>query len=177
MQYIVPGKIPNRDGTLTRVGNYISVYQSNQVKNALQVTFDCYSSQSIKLYGKSLLLTNTMNPAMLYCSNPMSAFNFSYDKIVTRVSFQEFEDFRTGYVLTLDFTTSQVLNSSFEWLSCSDSINELYCAVQYKLTATWIRQRLFLMAWCAFPQHKIRLNLNKMLVAKSQIKLHVNDNC
>ncbi|CAL6067079.1 Conserved_hypothetical protein [Hexamita inflata] len=129
MQYIVPGKIPNRDGTLTRVGNYISVYQSNQVKNALQATFDCYSSQSIKLYGKSLLLTNTMNPAMVYCSNPMSAFiPLSYDKMVTRVSFQEFEDFRTGQVFTLDFTTpSQVLNSSFEWLSCSDSVNETYC--------------------------------------------------
>ncbi|CAL5993144.1 Hypothetical_protein [Hexamita inflata] len=70
-----------------------------------------------------------MNPAMVYCSNPMSAFiPLSYDKMVTRVSFQEFEDFRTGQVFTLDFTTqSQMLNSSFEWLSCSDSVNESYC--------------------------------------------------
>ncbi|CAL5993148.1 Conserved_hypothetical protein [Hexamita inflata] len=49
MQYFVPGKIPNRDGTLTRVSNYTSIYQSNQVNNVLQTTFDCYSSQSINI--------------------------------------------------------------------------------------------------------------------------------
>ncbi|CAL5996032.1 Conserved_hypothetical protein [Hexamita inflata] len=129
VQYFVPGKIPNRDGTITRVANYSISYETNVVVNTLQATFDCYSSQNILMYANTLLLTNTMNPAINYCNTTMSSFiGFAYDKMVTRVIFQENEDFRTGKVFILDFTTwSQVLNSTSEWLDCDLSTNATYC--------------------------------------------------
>ncbi|CAL5981527.1 Conserved_hypothetical protein [Hexamita inflata] len=129
VQYFVPGKVPNRDGTITRVANYSISYETNVVVNTLQATFDCYSSQNILLYANTLLLTNTMNPAINYCNTTMSSFiGFTYDKVVTRVIFQENEDFRTGKMFILDFTTrSQVLNSSSEWLDCDLSTNATYC--------------------------------------------------
>ncbi|CAL6108213.1 Conserved_hypothetical protein [Hexamita inflata] len=129
VQYFVPGKVPNRDGTITRVANYSISYETNVVVNTLQATFDCYSSQNILLYANTLLLTNTMNPAINYCNTTMSSFiGFAYDKMVTRVIFQENEDFRTGKVFILDFTTrSQVLNSSSEWLDCNLSTDATYC--------------------------------------------------
>ncbi|CAL6081812.1 Conserved_hypothetical protein [Hexamita inflata] len=129
MHYYVPGLIPNRDGTLTRVANYTNVIQSNQVKDALQATLDCYSSQNIDIFSNTILLTNTLDPSMVYCKKPISEFiGIPYDKIVTRISFQQNEDFRTGNVYTLDFNTqSQMMNTTSEWLSCSSSTNETYC--------------------------------------------------
>ncbi|CAL6054671.1 Conserved_hypothetical protein [Hexamita inflata] len=129
VQYFAPGKIPNKDGTITRAYNYSVSYETNVVTNTLQSTFDCYSSQNIMLYSNTLLLTNTMNPAINYCNTTMSSFiGFAYDKVVTRVIFQEFEDFRKGNVYILDFNTkSQVLNSSSEWLDCDLSTNISYC--------------------------------------------------
>ncbi|CAL6080268.1 Conserved_hypothetical protein [Hexamita inflata] len=129
VQYFVPGKIPNRDGTITRVANYSISYETNVVVNTLQASFDCYLSQNILMYANTLLLSNTMNPAINYCNTTMSSFiGFSYDKMVTRVIFQENEDFRTGKVFILDFTTrSQVLNSTSEWLDCDLSTNATYC--------------------------------------------------
>ncbi|CAL6077434.1 Conserved_hypothetical protein [Hexamita inflata] len=41
VQYFVPGKVPNRDGTITRVANYSISYETNVVVNTLQATFDC----------------------------------------------------------------------------------------------------------------------------------------
>ncbi|CAL5993074.1 Conserved_hypothetical protein [Hexamita inflata] len=129
MQYYVPGLIPNRDGSLTRVHNYTSSFQSNVVKDALQATLDCYSSQNIEIFANTILLTSTLNPSMVYCKKPMSEFiGIPYDKIVTRLSFQKYKDFREGQVYTLDFTTkSQMMNTTTEWLSCSSSTNETYC--------------------------------------------------
>ncbi|CAL6085947.1 Conserved_hypothetical protein [Hexamita inflata] len=129
MQYFVPGKIPSRDGTLTRVSNYSVIFQSNQVKNTLQATFDCYSGQSLTIYGSTLLLANQMNPAMVSCKNDMHTFvGAAYDEMITRVIFQQYEDFRAGQVYTVDFRSeSQTLNSSSEWLDCKYSLDEEYC--------------------------------------------------
>ncbi|CAL5993124.1 Conserved_hypothetical protein [Hexamita inflata] len=129
MQYYVPAKVPNRDGTITRTTNYSSVYQSNLVKSALQASFDCYSSQNIQIYANTMLLTNILNPSAVNCILPMKDFvGITYDKMITRISFQQNEDFRIGQVFTLDFVTqSQMLNTSQEWLSCSASTNETYC--------------------------------------------------
>ncbi|CAL6108743.1 Conserved_hypothetical protein [Hexamita inflata] len=138
VQYFVPGKIPNRNGTITRETNYTITYETNVVTNTLQSTFDCYSSQNIMLYSNTLLLTNTMNPAINYCNTTMSSFiGVAYDKVVTRVIFQEFEDFRKGNVYILDFNTkSQVLNSSSEWLDCNLSTNTTYCMEVLALYST-----------------------------------------
>ncbi|CAL5970975.1 Conserved_hypothetical protein [Hexamita inflata] len=129
VQYFVPGIVPNRDGTISRGVNYSISYETNVVTNTLQTTFDCYSSQNIMLYANTILLTNTMNTAINYCNTTMSSFlGFEYDKIVTRIIFQENEDFRIGQVFILDFTTkSQILNSSSEWLDCDLSTNVTYC--------------------------------------------------
>ncbi|CAL6032696.1 Hypothetical_protein [Hexamita inflata] len=131
IQYFVPGKIPNRDGTLTRLQNYSVIFQSNQVKDTLQATFDCYSGQSLTIYGSTLLLANRMNPAMVSCKNDMHTFvGAAYDEMITRVIFQQYEDFRAGQVYTVDFRSeSQTLNSSSEWLDCKYSLDEEYCLV------------------------------------------------
>ncbi|CAL6027456.1 Conserved_hypothetical protein [Hexamita inflata] len=129
VQYFVPGKIPNRDGSITRDYNYSISYETNEVVNTLHESFDCYSGQNIMLYANTLLLTNIMNPQINYCNTTMSSFlGFNYDKMVTRIIFQENEDFRIGQVFILDFITrSQVLNSSAEWLDCDISTNVSYC--------------------------------------------------
>ncbi|CAL6029208.1 Hypothetical_protein [Hexamita inflata] len=54
LRYYVPGLIPNRDGSLARVHNYTSAFQSNVVKDALQATIDCYSSQKIEIFANSI---------------------------------------------------------------------------------------------------------------------------
>ncbi|CAL6061659.1 Conserved_hypothetical protein [Hexamita inflata] len=129
VQYFVPGKIPNRDGSITRDYNYSISYETNEVVNTLHESFDCYSGQNIMLYANTLLLTNIMNPQINNCNTTMSSFlGFNYDKMVTRIIFQENEDFRIGQVFILDFITrSQVLNSSAEWLDCDISTNVSYC--------------------------------------------------
>ncbi|CAL6081805.1 Hypothetical_protein [Hexamita inflata] len=129
LSYFVPGIIPNRDGQLTRVVNYTSIYQSDNVKDTLQQMVDCYSSQTLKIFDKELLLQNTLNPSMAYCKLPIHSFvQYPYNRMLTRIIFQQFEDFRNGEVFTIDFESqSQVLNGTHEWLSCETATNKTYC--------------------------------------------------
>ncbi|CAL5993058.1 Conserved_hypothetical protein [Hexamita inflata] len=129
LSYFVPGIVPNRDGQLTRIVNYTSIYQSDNVKDTLQQMVDCYSSQTLKIFDKELLLQNTLNPSMVYCQLPIRSFvQYPYNRMLTRVIFQQYEDFRTGEVFTIDFESqSQVLNGTHEWLSCQTATNRTYC--------------------------------------------------
>ncbi|CAL5993072.1 Hypothetical_protein [Hexamita inflata] len=129
LSYFVPGIVPNRDGQLTRVVNYTSIYQSDNVKDTLQQMVDCYSSQMLKIFDKELLLQNIMNPSMVYCKLPIRNFvQYPYNRMLTRIIFQQYEDFRTGEVFTIDFESqSQVLNGTHEWLSCQTATNKTYC--------------------------------------------------
>ncbi|CAL6024432.1 Conserved_hypothetical protein [Hexamita inflata] len=129
MQYFVPGIIPERDGSLSRIINYTTIYQTNKVVNAYEDTFDCYSHQSLLIYDQTLLLTNTMNPNMIYCNQQIQDYvGIEYDQIITRITFQQNEDFKNGDVYTIDFKTkSQIFNTSFEWLSCNIAINQTQC--------------------------------------------------
>ncbi|CAL6067065.1 Conserved_hypothetical protein [Hexamita inflata] len=129
MEYSIPSLIPNRDGTMTRIANYSMVLQSNQVKDGLQTNLDCYSNQELIIFQNTLQLRNSLNNAMVHCNQPMDTFiGISYDKMITRISFQQNKDFRTGQVYILDFITqSQVLNNTQEWLTCNISTNESFC--------------------------------------------------
>ncbi|CAL6004214.1 Conserved_hypothetical protein [Hexamita inflata] len=129
VEYNVPGKIPNRDGTLTRDANYTVVYTSNKLQDIVQQHLDCYSSQQLTIFSTSILLQNTLNASMINCKAPIRSFvAYDYDRVVTRVMFQQHEVFTFGEVFTIDFiTSSQVLNSSFEWLSCDISTDKQNC--------------------------------------------------
>ncbi|CAL6045123.1 Conserved_hypothetical protein [Hexamita inflata] len=128
MNYTVPGKIPNRDGTLTRIGNYTNVMESNVIKNTNQQEFDCYNSQRLVISQKEVHLINILKQPTVNCSKPIKTLMGDFDKMVTRISFQEFQDFRLGNVYTIDFQTkSQVINSTDEWLTCDQSTNQTHC--------------------------------------------------
>ncbi|CAL6030510.1 Conserved_hypothetical protein [Hexamita inflata] len=128
INYQVPALIPARDGTLTRLENYSVIFETNQVKNALEEYFDCYQSQFLMIFEDKMLMTNTMNGSMVNCKQKMSDFvKINYDKIITRVIFQENPDFRAGKVCTIDFVTDQALNETQQWLKCENAVNQTSC--------------------------------------------------
>ncbi|CAL6051108.1 Conserved_hypothetical protein [Hexamita inflata] len=128
MNYTISGKIPNRDGSLTRIGNYSTMMESNTVRNMNQQYFDCYDSQILTIDLQSMRLKNSLKSPTVNCSKPIKTLVGDFDKMVTRISFQEFQDFRLGNVYTIDFQTkSQVINSTDEWLTCDQSTNQTHC--------------------------------------------------
>ncbi|CAL5979248.1 Conserved_hypothetical protein [Hexamita inflata] len=128
MNYTVPGIIPNRDGTLTRSVSYTNLMESNIIKSINQQQFDCYTSQKLDINYGSIHLINVLKSPTVNCSKPIKTLVGDFDKMVTRISFQEFQDFRLGNVYTIDFQTkSQVINSSSEWLTCDQSTNQTHC--------------------------------------------------
>ncbi|CAL6090878.1 Conserved_hypothetical protein [Hexamita inflata] len=129
IKYSVPGLVPNRDGKLTRLVNYTSMYESNKKQDTLDSMFDCYSNQSIIIFEQQMLLSNTINESMQFCKLPIHDYiQYPFDRQVTRIIFQQNEDFRVGNTYTIDFVSqTQVLNSSFQWLSCEDAINISLC--------------------------------------------------
>ncbi|CAL6015508.1 Conserved_hypothetical protein [Hexamita inflata] len=128
MAYYVPGIIPNRDGTLTRQVNYTSIYASNKVKDTLDSMFDCYADQKLIVFGEQLLLSSTLNDSMQYCKQPINKFiQYPFDKMVTRITFQENTDFRVGNVYVLDYVSqASELNTTVQWLSC-EMANKTLC--------------------------------------------------
>ncbi|CAL5979266.1 Conserved_hypothetical protein [Hexamita inflata] len=126
--YSFPGMIPNRDGSLSRTGNYSTMMESNIVRNKNIQYFDCYNNQSLMIDSSSIHLTSSLKSPTVNCSKPIKTLVGDFDKMVTRISFQEFQDFRLGNVYTIDFQTkSQVINSTDEWLTCDQSTNQTHC--------------------------------------------------
>ncbi|CAL6045167.1 Conserved_hypothetical protein [Hexamita inflata] len=125
--YSFPGMIPNRDGTLTRDGNYTTISESNIIHSINYNQFDCFQQQIVRIYSKNFQLVANLNKSMIICKQPIkNLINFDY--IITRIIFQEYSDFRTGIVYQIDFKTpTQVLNVTNEWLPCVQSLNEAEC--------------------------------------------------
>ncbi|CAL5979242.1 Conserved_hypothetical protein [Hexamita inflata] len=125
--YTVPGLIPDRNGQLTRKGNYTSIMESSQIKNVAVDSIDCYSKQQIKLFSRTLRFDNSLNQQMIQCKKPINEL-VDFDYMTTRIIFQETKDFRVGTVYQIDFKTpTQVLNVTNEWLPCVQSTNFTYC--------------------------------------------------
>ncbi|CAL6052702.1 Conserved_hypothetical protein [Hexamita inflata] len=182
--YYVPGKIPNRDGSLTRDANYTSIYRSNKVQDIVQGYLDCYSGQTLQVFDEQLLLVNNLNPSINFCAKPIKQFiKYDYDRMVTRITFQEHEDFTVGQVFTVDFVTqSQVLNSSFEWLSCDISTNKSHCLSvlsqrsQLK-TFTLSAQQLFFKSSTQVQMFLLQPALEFSCHQSSQLRLRESEIC
>ncbi|CAL6051140.1 Conserved_hypothetical protein [Hexamita inflata] len=125
--YSVPGLIPDRNGQLTRIGNYSAIMESSQIQKMNSDSFDCYTNQTIKLFSRTLRFDNTLSQQMIECKKPIHE-QIDFDYMSTRIIFQETKDFKVGNVYQLDFKTpTQVLNVSNEWLPCVQSSNFTYC--------------------------------------------------
>ncbi|CAL5979208.1 Conserved_hypothetical protein [Hexamita inflata] len=94
VNYTIPGLIPNRDGTLTRIGNYTNTMESNEVKNVRYNSLDCYLRQKLSLQSGLLRIVNELNQSMLLCKYPISYIGF--DTMITQILFQENYDFSSG---------------------------------------------------------------------------------
>ncbi|CAL6001923.1 Hypothetical_protein [Hexamita inflata] len=126
--YTAPGLIPNRDGTLTRVENYTTIMESNEVVNVNLQQFDCYNSQSLTIDEQSIHIKNNLKSPMVNCSKPIKDLVGDFDTMITRIIFQEYSDFRYGNVFTIDFRTdTQVLNNTNQWFTCDQSYNKSSC--------------------------------------------------
>ncbi|CAL6051154.1 Conserved_hypothetical protein [Hexamita inflata] len=134
INYSFPAVIPNRDGTLTRVANYSTVMESNEVRNMKLSNFDCFSNQMLRIYSKrNFRLISDLNDSMIVCNQPIKDL-IDFDYMTTRIVFQENNDFRIGNVYQIDFKTpTQVLNVTNEWLPCVQSLDEAKCYEILKL--------------------------------------------
>ncbi|CAL5979267.1 Conserved_hypothetical protein [Hexamita inflata] len=131
VNYSVPSLIPDRNGQLTRMVHYTNIMESNKVRNVNLNVIDCYTSQKLRMHSRQIRIISELNESMEWCKKPLNQV-LNYDKMITRVVFQENYDFRIGEHYTVDFQSAHLLNTTNEWMGCHESTNETHC---YKVLA------------------------------------------